>query len=71
MALGGRVPCRFVLQPRPKVVAGDMSLSRRHPATISSSGRFVTVYAIPEPDPPEGPGDTLGTTRAPAVLRLR
>ena len=32
---------------------------------------FVTVYAIPEPPPPERAGDTLGTTRAPAVLRLR
>src|SRR5438046_4748819 len=32
---------------------------------------YVTVYAIPEPAPPERAGDTLGTTRAPAVLRLR
>jgi hypothetical protein len=32
---------------------------------------FVTIYAIPEPAPPERAGDTLGTTRAPAVLRLR
>lgn len=31
----------------------------------------VTVYAVPEPDPPSGPGDTLRTTAAPAVLRLR
>jgi hypothetical protein len=31
----------------------------------------VTVYAVPEPDPPVGPGDTLRTTAAPAVLRLR
>jgi hypothetical protein len=31
----------------------------------------VTVYAIPEPEPTQGPGDTLRTTRAPAVLRLR
>jgi hypothetical protein len=31
----------------------------------------VTVYAVPEPDPPTGPGDTLRTTAAPAVLRLR
>jgi hypothetical protein len=31
----------------------------------------VTIYAIPEPDPPAGPGDTLRTTAAPAVLRLR
>jgi len=32
---------------------------------------FVTVYAIPEPPPPERAGDTLGTTRAPAVVHLR
>lgn len=31
----------------------------------------VTVYAVPEPEPPTGAGDTLGTTAAPAVLRLR
>ena len=31
----------------------------------------VTVYAVPEPDPPTGPGDTLRTTAAPAALRLR
>ena len=32
---------------------------------------YVTVYAVTEPDPPTGPGDTLRTTAAPAVLRLR
>lgn len=32
---------------------------------------WVTVYAVPEPDPPTGPGDTLRTTAAPAVLQLR
>ena len=31
----------------------------------------VAVYAVPEPDPPTGPGDTLRTTAAPAVLQLR
>jgi len=31
----------------------------------------VTVYAVAEPDPPIGPGDTLRTTAAPAVLQLR
>jgi hypothetical protein len=33
--------------------------------------RSVTVYAVPEPTPPTGPSDTLRTTAAPAVLRLR
>ena len=31
----------------------------------------VVVYAVPEPDPPVASGDTLRTTAAPAVLRLR
>jgi hypothetical protein len=31
----------------------------------------VTVYAVPEPEPPTGPADTLRTTAAPAVLQLR
>ncbi|HEV8264328.1 MAG TPA: hypothetical protein VGQ06_05210 [Gemmatimonadales bacterium] len=31
----------------------------------------VTVYAVPEPDPPVGAGDTLRTTAAPAILQLR
>jgi hypothetical protein len=31
----------------------------------------ATVYAVPEPDAPTGSGDTLRTTAAPAVLRLR
>jgi hypothetical protein len=33
--------------------------------------RWVTIYAFPEPRPPQGPGDTLRVTSAPAVLRLR
>jgi hypothetical protein len=35
------------------------------------SRSFVTLYAVPEPEPPESSGDTLGVTRAPAVLRVR
>ena len=31
----------------------------------------VTVYAVPEPQPPTGAGDTLRTTAAPTVLQLR
>ncbi len=30
----------------------------------------VTVYAVPEPDPPVGPADTLGVTAAAAALRF-
>lgn len=32
---------------------------------------WVTVYAVPEPDPPRSGGDTLRVTRAPAVLHFR
>lgn len=32
---------------------------------------FVTLYAIPEPRPPQHAGDTLRTTRAARVLQLR
>jgi len=32
---------------------------------------WVTVYAVPEPEPGAGPGDTLRTTGAPAILQLR
>jgi len=32
---------------------------------------LVTVYAVPEPEPGAGPGDTLRTTAAPAILQLR
>lgn len=69
MALGP-CPVPFVLQPRPKVVA-TTCLYLADTGDNLELRPFVTVYAIPEPDPPEGPGDTLGTTRAPAVLRLR
>lgn len=31
----------------------------------------VTVYAVPEPEPPTSPADTQRTTAAPATLRLR
>ncbi len=69
MALGP-CPVPFVLQPRPKLVA-TTCLYLADTGDNLELRPFVTVYAIPEPDPPEGPGDTLGTTRAPAVLRLR
>jgi len=69
MALGP-CPVPFVLQPRPKLVAATC-LYLADTGDNLELRPFVTVYAIPEPDPPEGPGDTLGTTRAPAVLRLR
>jgi len=30
----------------------------------------VSLYVVPEPDPPTGPADTLGTTAAPLVIHL-
>ncbi len=63
MALGA-CPVAFKLQSGPCIYLADTgdNLEVRP---------YVTIYAIPEPAPPERAGDTLGTTRAPAVLRLR
>jgi hypothetical protein len=64
MSLG---PCPFVFRGQPRASCiyladtGD-NLEFRP---------FVTVYAIPEPRPPERASDTLGVTSAPAVLNLR
>ena len=66
----GPCPLPFVLQPRPRVYAATCVYIGDTGDNLEARP-FVTVYAIPEPEPPEGPGDTLGTTRAPAVLRVR
>lgn len=67
----GPCPVPFVLQTRP---------SRQYAAScvyLADTGDnlevrpFVTIYAVPEPEPPGAPGDTLGTTRAAAVLQVR
>ena len=66
----GPCPIRFVLQPRAATVAPSCIY-------IADTGDnlevrpYVTIYAVPEPSPPERVGDTLGTTRAPAILRVR
>ena len=66
----GPCPIRFVLQPRPALVA-------RSCIYLADTGDnlefrpYATIYAVPEPSPPERAGDTLGTTRAPAILRVR
>jgi hypothetical protein len=69
MALG---PCprRFVLQPRPRTYATTCVYLGDTGDNLEARP-FVTVYAIPEPEPSERAGDTLGTTRAPALLRIR
>ena len=62
MALG---PCPVPFLPqRACVYVADTGDNRENRAS-------VTVYAVPEPQPPQRPGDTLRTTSAPAVLRLR
>jgi hypothetical protein len=69
MALGP-CPIPFLLQPRGKVNA----VSCIYLADTGDNMElrpFVTVYAIPEPAPPTRASDTLGVTRAPAIMRLR
>jgi hypothetical protein len=60
-------PCPFAVRARPRAsclyVADTGDNLEFRP--------FVTVYAIPEPSPPERASDTLGVTNAPAVLNLR
>ena len=63
-------PLLFLLQPRPRQYAATCIYLGDTGDNLEERP-FVTVYAIPEPEPPEGPGDTLGTSRAPAVLRVR
>jgi hypothetical protein len=67
----GPCPVALPLQPRsPKSIASTC-------VYLADTGDnlefrpFVTIYAVPEPAPPERASDTSGTTRAPAVLRLR
>jgi hypothetical protein len=66
----GPCPVPFVLQPRPRVVAGSCVFLGDVGDNLEARP-FVTIYAVPEPEPPAQAGDTLGATRAPAVLRVR
>ena len=66
----GPCPLPFLLQPRPRQYAATCVYLGDTGDNLEARP-FVTVYAIPEPEPPEGPGDTLGVTRAPAALRVR
>jgi hypothetical protein len=67
----GPCPVAFQLQSRPTRVKADTCIYLADTGDNLEFRPFVTIYAIPEPAPPERASDTLGTTRAPAVLRLR
>src|SRR2546426_5969704 len=67
----GPCPVSFPLQSRPTRANADTCIYLADTGDNLEFRPFVTIYAIPEPAPPERASDTLGTTRAPAVLRLR
>lgn len=67
----GPCPVSFVLQTRPTRQIATSCVYLADTGDNLELRPFVTVYAIPEPEPPTGPGDTLGTSRAAAVLTLR
>ena len=66
----GPCPIPFPVQPRSTVNATSC-LYLADTGDNMEFRPFVTVYAVPEPPPPDRARDTLGTTRAPAILRLR
>ena len=70
MSLG---PCAVpvVLQTRPTRQYATSCLYLADTGDNLEVRPFVTVYAVPEPEPPSAPGDTLGVTRAAAVLHVR
>ena len=69
MALGP-CPIAFPVQPRSTVSAASCIYLADTGDNLEIRP-FVTIYAIPEPAPPQRASDTLGVTRAPAILQLR
>src|SRR6266581_1388313 len=67
----GPCPVAFPLQPRPPPSNAPTRIYLAGTGDNLEFRPFVTIYAIPEPAPPARASDTAGTTRAPAVLRLR
>lgn len=59
----------IALGPCPTQAAGCLYLADT--GDNAERRAFVTVYAVPEPEPPLSAADTQRTTAAPAVLRLR
>ena len=66
----GPCPVQITLQARPRQYA-TTCLYLADTGDNLEVRPFVTVYSVPEPEPPENAGDTLGTTRAAVVLHLR
>jgi len=66
----GPCPVQITLQAKPRQYA-TTCLYLADTGDNFEVRPFVTVYAVPEPEPPENAGDTLGTTRAALVLHLR
>ena len=67
----GPCPIGFPLQPRPPRANAETCIYLADTGDNYEFRPFVTIYAIPEPAPPERASDTSGVTRAPAVLQLR
>jgi hypothetical protein len=59
------------LGPCPVLLQGTTCLYFADTGDNGEDRPHVTIYAIAEPRPPQGPGDTLRTTSAPAILRIR
>jgi hypothetical protein len=66
----GPCPVQITLQAKPRQYA-TTCLYLADTGDNLELRPFVTVYAVPEPEPPANAGDTLGTTRAAVVLHLR
>jgi hypothetical protein len=67
----GPCPVAFPLLPRPPRSNAPACIYLADTGDNMEFRPFVTIYAIPEPAPPERASDTSGTTRAPAVLQVR
>lgn len=66
----GPCPVQITIQARPRQYA-TTCLYLADTGDNLELRPFVTVYAVPEPEPPVNGGDTLGTTRAAVVLHFR
>lgn len=59
----------LALGPCPRVTRDCLYIADTGDNTERRS--MVTIYAVPEPDPPSGPADTSRSTAVPATLRVR